>query len=139
MGSKDAPMMDSMIVAARQEYSQLRLKAEAINKRIEELEIFLRVAQTIGRNGSSPIKPAKPATLKDQIISTAQEVLANGKFRPTRDIVAAIDKEGIELKGTESEKVLRVSSILVREKDKFVSERGKGWALRVKGLELPKR
>jgi hypothetical protein len=67
-------------------------------------------------------------TAKSVVISVAEEMLANGGWKPTREILEQALARGAEINA--KNKFLRVSSILSRAKDKFVSDRSKGWALK---------
>jgi hypothetical protein len=141
-------MEDLHLEAAERERAELLQKIDQFGKRVAELETFIRVAGTLSVHLVAAISPPKtaargagptqkPATFKDQVIALTEEMLTAHKWMKTKDIVAGIEKSGVTI-NTAGNKVVRISAILVKEKDKFSSNRKKGWTLRQARIDSPK-
>ena len=133
--------MNPYIKAAQEERSQLSKEIADRQKRMMELDTFLRVAHTL----PEPAKAGKPqkkprvykrgVTAKSVVIAVAEEMLTTREWIPTKDVLEQALARGAQINA--KNKFLRVSSILSRAKEKFVSDREKGgWAL--KGGRSPK-
>lgn len=131
--------MNELVSAALKEFKSLRdRKAEMergmqeIQHRMQELETFLKIADTIQPQKLVEYsEETRMPTLKDQVLSATQRMLRGGIQMQTRDIVQELERQGIKLPGgTPAGKVLRVSLLLSREKEKFVADRTNGWSLK---------
>ena len=132
--------MNPYLKAAQEERTRLARQRADIDKRLSELETFLRVAHTL----PEPDKAGKPqkrpriykrgATAKSVVITVAEEMLATRNRIATQEVLDQALARGAQINA--KNKFLRVSSILSRANDKFVSDRKKGWAL--KGGRSPK-
>jgi hypothetical protein len=145
LGAND--MDDLMLEGARRELAELTKQMEATKQRIAELEVFIRVAATIALPSqqqptdrarlSLPAQSEKPLTFKDQVIAMTEEMLATTRWMKTKQIVERLEQNGVTI-NTRSNKVVRVSSILVKQKDKFSSSRKRGWTLRQARIDSTK-
>lgn len=94
------------------------------------VHIVHSIAQTesqsnyIGKHGNAKIP------VKDQILSSAVSLLADGKPRHSADLLSHFLREGIPVGGIN--KILTISSILSRD-DRFVANRKYGWTLAKNG------
>ena len=138
--------MNPILRAAIEEYKELRnrqkeieIRAEkekaALRPRLEQLETFLRIADTIKpiqqESLPQPSDEIERRTFKDSVISTAILMLRGGAKAHTREIVAELERRGVTVPGGEmADKVLRVSLVLSREKDQFESNRMEGWSIK---------
>ena len=72
--------------------------------------------------------PRKGGTAKDRIIEMAERAIASVGYVSTADLLKLLEEQGLEI-GSDN-KMLAVSSVLSREKDKFKSDRAAGgWVL----------
>ncbi len=132
--------MNPYAKVAQDELSKLTKERAQIDKRIAELTFYLRVHHTLpepNRAGKPQFRPRvykRGATAKSVVLAVAEEMLATRDWIPTREILEQALARGAEINA--KSKLLRVSSILSKAKNKFVSNRGKGWAL--KGGRSPK-
>ncbi len=152
-------MKDTHVIAAQRERAELTQKCaeltqrvEAINKRIAELETFIRVAGTLTVPEPPSTRPRLsrpssdlvirhdvpiPQTFKAQVIKFTEDMLTETKWMKTKDIVALLEKNGVTI-NTAGNKVVRISQILVKQKEKFSSSRKRGWTLRQARIDSPK-
>ena len=136
--------MDPIVRRAMDQYKSLCKRVREIDARanaekaelaprMEQLETFLRIADTIElpeQTSLLPVQEQQRETFKDSVIAATKRMLSDGKRMRTRDIVAALEAMGITVPGNNpSTKVLRVSLLLSREKAAFDSNRAHGWAL----------
>lgn len=70
----------------------------------------------------------QPSSLKDAVLSVVEKCLADGKPHPTKELVEELQAQGVVISGADP--VITVSSILSREKDKFLADRKHGWSLK---------
>lgn len=133
--------MNPYLKSAQEERSRLIKQRADIDKRLSELDTFLRVAHTLpepDRAGKPQKRPRiykRGVTAKSVVIAVAEEMLTTRDWIPTKEVLEQALARGAQI-GAQN-KFLRVSSILSKAKGKFVSDRGKGgWAL--KGGRSPK-
>jgi hypothetical protein len=136
--------MNDVLAEVKKEQERLRRQRAAIDARLAELDTVLRVLPTLGgvqhtlavieaveaRDGVS----ATVMTIKDRIIERVEKLLRQGKPHHTRELVAFLRSEGVELKGKDP--VLQVSAVLSRDK-RFKADRSIGWTLVVQKDEGP--
>ncbi len=126
--------MNSYLKAAQEERSRLIKQRADIDKRLTELDTFFRVAHTLPEPSKSGKPQRRPrvykrgVTAKSVVIAVAEEMLATRDWMPTREILEQALSRGAQINA--KNKLLRVSSILSRAKDKFKVDRSKGWALK---------
>lgn len=127
--------MNPYIKAAQEERKRLLKQIGELQEQVADLDAFLRIADRlpdpVRRGAKLTFKPRlyrKQKTGKAMIIALAEEMLTDGKRIPTRTILEQAQARGIEIKA--KNKLLRISSILSRAKEKFESDRSTGWALR---------
>ncbi|MDN2713789.1 hypothetical protein [Janthinobacterium sp. SUN120] len=77
---------------------------------------------------TSWISGTQRTSLKDSVLSIVEKFLADGKPHPTKELVEEIQAHGVAISGADP--VITVSSILSREKDKFLADRKHGWTLK---------
>jgi hypothetical protein len=142
-------MEDTHVIAAQRECAELKRKLEALNTRIAELETFIRVAGTLAVSAAPSGRPRLtrelviehgvpiPQTFKAQVIKVTEDALTETKWMKTKDIVSRLEKSGVTI-NTAGNKVVRISAILVKEKDKFLSNRKRGWTLKQGRIDSPK-
>ena len=130
-------MEDPLISSAKAEHARLSEQKSEIDSRLAELEVFLRVAQTISpaaarpRQAPTPPKNGRP-TFKDQVVDGALQFLNDGRPKPVRDIVDALELVGPEIPGYNiAKKVARVSAVLYKSglfnssrEERMVAEKG---------------
>jgi hypothetical protein len=143
-------MADSIMEAAKAEYRQLKeqrdelsAKVDDMERRLEDLEEFFNAAKTISPSFKSPLDSERPrvksngANTKTAVLNLAGRLLVGGKRLPTREILAAAEKEGIKVGGkSEKNRILNISSIISRSRN-FVTGPD-GWALKQEEIQLPK-
>jgi hypothetical protein len=129
--------MDDVLQQVRDERQRLRRQREAIDARLAELDVVLRVLPTLGVR-PSPLAAivemattvdasnAEVTTIKETILRQCQRLLADGKPRHTRELVAHLTSNGVQLNG--KDQVLQVSAILSKD-DRFKADRKNGWSL----------
>lgn len=72
-------------------------------------------------------------SFKDLVLPIIERILADGRPRPTKELVDIIKLEGVAVHGVDP--VMTISAILSREKDRFVADRKHGWSLKEKSLD----
>ena len=126
--------MNPYLKTAQEERNKLLKQRADIDKRIAELESFSRVMHTLpepAKAGKPQLKPRvykRGATAKSVVIAVAEEMLATRNRIRTQEVLDQALARGAQINA--KNKFLRVSSILSKADDKFVSDRSKGWALK---------
>ena len=134
--------MNPYIKAAQLEREQLVGQIADLQKQVADLDAFLRVAHKLPDPTTRELKTKRrpyhrrKLSGKAMIISLTEEMLADGKAVHTKEILEQALARGIQINA--KHKLLRISSILSREKDKFVSDRSKGWTLHAAHSSRPK-
>ncbi len=140
-------MPNDLLAAAEAELADIERKLadmQPLAQRRDQLRMFLSIGRTlyatpVGQGQLIPpvVSAAVPAppqsatpgqpTVKMRVIEAAAALIAaNGPLR-TRDILAHLQAQGIEVGG--SNKLDTVSVILSRTKDRFKPDRALGWSL----------
>ena len=130
------------------EAEQLKETIAAANKRISEIEVFLRLGKKFSAPrsglGAADLDPYRNAisiselldaermesrvTQKDRVLEAAKQLLRDRRRRSTRELADELETVGVPIGGAEPSKIL--STYLSRD-DRFVSDvRKGGWTLK---------
>lgn len=137
--------MSDLLSTAEAELAEIERKLaemQPLAQRRDQLRMFLSIGRSLyagppGQSEPLPPMPAAPTgrapeaafggTVKARVVEAVAALLAaNGPMR-TRDILARLQAQGIEIGG--ANKVDTVSVILSRTKDRFKPDRTLGWSL----------
>lgn len=133
---------------AEAELASIKSKIASLQKREEELRLFVELGKRLFADGQTgPVRrfniprrvlldaPAseesekasvRETSLKARVLALARQRIEQRGPQSTRDLVAFIEAQGIEVTG--ADKPTTVSVILSRS-DEFVSDRTRGWSL----------
>jgi len=130
--------MDTLLEAALNEKERLVKDKEAIDIRLSELDVFIKIHASLSKRvGESVTAAARPhasstasnvgqpviATAKD-VLAIAQNFLSEGRWATTEEIAAAVLDRGYSI--TASNPIARISQILSGS-GLFNTQRGRGW------------
>lgn len=122
-------------LAHKKKGEELEAREAKIHGRQAELSAFFKFAQTllpsidVPAGGAVPRPAAVQTTYKNTIEGAAEEIL-RGRWLHTREIIAELERQGVEVRGdTIQRKVTRIA-VLLSQSEKFKTERATGWTLR---------
>ena len=125
--------MNPLLTAALKEFKDLRDQKLVIERRMSELEQFLKVAGSIklDLSGDAPTRAKSQETLKARILRVAESLLSRREHVQTREIIDALQsQEGFIVSGTTETVKIQMVSALLSKSDRFISDRTKGWSLK---------
>lgn len=137
-------VLDAKVDAEIARLRQVIAVAEAGISDLQNFKALLKkqaLAPIIGESGLAPLAASADAAVavvakkagrqlykKDQILDAAENVLADGVRRLSRDLLPEIEKQGVKIGGKDAVNALAV--YLSREKHRFqTDQRAGGWTL----------
>lgn len=131
--------MDPLVEKAKTDLAEVKAEVSTLLAKQKKLEAFLAIygeqpsqsdlyRSVMSRlaDGPAALALSRPSA-KDRITSAVADILADGEPRHTRALLAILEKNGIEVGG--SDKVIALSVLLSRD-PRFVANRKIGWSLK---------
>jgi len=111
--------------AAKQELKEALATIEQLQKRVTELQAYLRVDETLKRK-TQPGDKKRDATAKDEVANAIAVLLSTNPHLKTKTIVEKLLLGNVRIPGQNNDAY--VSQLLSRD-SRFVASRKHGWSL----------
>jgi hypothetical protein len=132
--AKSLPMKDPLIEKARTDLAAIAEEIGRLQLRHRKLAAFLDAYDDAPQQELLPTEDEKDdpsipgVSNKERVIRNAVQILSEMQPLHTRTLLQKLEERGITIGSTD--KIIGLSSILSRDKQRFVASRSAGWSLK---------